>query len=445
MQFSQLGLSQPILRALEAEGYITPTPIQAQAIPHGLAGRDILGSARTGTGKTAAFALPILHRLSTATIDKSQRGPHSPRALILSPTRELAAQIGESFRTYGRDTHLSHAVIFGGVSQHHQERALRKGVDILVATPGRLIDLMEQRLADLSRVEVFVLDEADRMLDMGFIHPIRRIAAATRQGAHRQTMLFSATMPKEIVHLAHALLRDPVKIAVDPVSSAAPRIEQVLFMVPRQDKQSLLEHLLSDVAGAINRAIVFTRTKHGADKVGRKLLQVGIQAETIHGNKSQGQRKRALDRFSSGAARVLVATDVAARGLDVDDISHVVNFDLPVEPEAYVHRIGRTGRAGSSGIAISFCDAEERGTLRDIERLTGRKIAVQATPALSARPAWRQHVAAPVADRPHPHPKRVSEAARPAPHAGNPEHRPSRKRGAWNGRGRKATRGRPRF
>jgi ATP-dependent RNA helicase RhlE len=252
-------------------------------------------------------------------------------------------------------------------------------VDIIVATPGRLMDLMEQRIVDLSGIEIFVLDEADRMLDMGFIQPIRKIAA-TIKTASRQTLLFSATMPKEIVHLANSLLRDPVKIAVDPVSSAVPLIEQGLYMVPKNIKQSLLEHLLGDPTHKVTRALIFTRTKHGADKVGRKLWQVGIQAETIHGNKSQNQRKRALDRFTSGAARVLVATDVAARGLDVDDISHVINYDLPVEPEAYVHRIGRTGRAGAKGIALSFCDAEERGTLRDIERLTGKKIPVHTAP-----------------------------------------------------------------
>ncbi len=379
MLFSQLGLSQPILRAVEQEGYTTPTPIQAQTIPHAIAGRDVLGTARTGTGKTAAFALPILQRLSTAVIDKTKRGPRKARALILSPTRELAVQIEESFKTYGKGTHLSHVVIYGGVSQRHQERAVNAGVDIIVATPGRLMDLMEQRIVDLSGIEIFVLDEADRMLDMGFIQPIRRIAA-TIKTASRQTLLFSATMPKEIVSLANSLLRDPVKIAVDPLSSAAPLIEQRLYMVQKNIKQSLLEHLLADPEHKISRALVFTRTKHGADKVGVKLWRAGIQAEIIHGNKSQNQRKRALDRFTSGAARVLVATDVAARGLDVDDISHVFNFDLPVEAEAYVHRIGRTGRAGATGIAVSFCDGEERGTLRDIERLTGKKIPVVVAP-----------------------------------------------------------------
>jgi ATP-dependent RNA helicase RhlE len=442
MLFSQLGLSQPILRALEQEGYSAPTPIQAQTIPHAVAGRDVLGSARTGTGKTAAFALPILHRLSTAAIDKTHRGPRKARALILSPTRELACQIADSFTSYGRGTHLSHTVIYGGVSQRHQERAIRGGVDVIVATPGRLMDLMEQRIVDLSAIEIFVLDEADRMLDMGFIQPIRRIASAIKPGANRQTLLFSATMPKEIVHLANSLLRDPVKIAVDPVSSAVPKIQQALYMVPRQTKQALLEHLLADPAAKVTRALIFTRTKHGADKVGKKLWQVGIQAETIHGNKSQSQRKRALDRFSSGAARVLVATDVAARGLDVDDISHVFNFDLPVEPEAYVHRIGRTGRAGAEGVALSFCDSEERGSLRDIERLTGTKIAIRETPAVTARPAWREHAeatagSAPFADhasrpqRPHPQPSKQN-THRNAP--AKPGSRGPGPRRPWNGR-----------
>jgi len=397
MQFTDLRLSQPILRAIEQEGYSTPTPIQRQAIPPALDGRDVLGCAQTGTGKTAAFALPILQRLSAAAPDKSHRGPRRPRALVLSPTRELALQIADSFGAYGRELCLDVAAIFGGVSQIHQEKALRRGVDIIVATPGRLLDLMDQRLVDLSRIEVFVLDEADRMLDMGFIDPIRRIASVLPPAGQRQTLLFSATMPATIVKLAHSLLRDPVKVAVDPVSSAAPKIDQAVYMVDRKSKQDLLEHLIEEHAAA--KVIVFTRTKHGADKVGRRLMQAGISAETIHGNKSQNQRQRALGRFSVGKARVLVATDVAARGLDVDDITHVVNFDLPVEPEAYVHRIGRTGRAGAAGVAISFCDHDERPLLRDIERLTGRKIEVRLpvgevkrrrpveVPAVAAEPA----------------------------------------------------------
>ncbi len=373
LNFSALNLSAPLLRALTDEGYTIPTPIQAKAIPPALEGRDLLGCAQTGTGKTAAFALPILHRLGAAPIDKSRRGPATPRALILSPTRELAGQIGESFSAYGRHTVLANTVIFGGVSQFHQVRALKNGVDILVATPGRLMDLMEQRLVNLSAVSIFVLDEADRMLDMGFINPIRRIAAALpKPPAPRQTMLFSATMPREIVHLAESLLRDPVRVAVTPVASTAALIEQMVYMVPRERKQALLEHMLREPGVA--RALVFTRTKHGADKVSKRLRHAGVTVDAIHGNKAQNARTRALDGFRSGRSRVLVATDVAARGLDVDGVTHVFNFDLPDEPEAYVHRIGRTGRAGAAGIAISFCDHEQRVQLRDIERLTGKAI-----------------------------------------------------------------------
>jgi ATP-dependent RNA helicase RhlE len=376
MHFSNLGLSSPILRAVEQEGYSTPTPIQDQTIPHVLAGRDVLAVAQTGTGKTAAFALPILHRLSAAPADKSQRGPRPARVLVLSPTRELAVQIGESFATYGRETVLRHVTVYGGVSQFHQAKAIARGVDIIVATPGRLIDLMEQGIVNLGGIEVLVLDEADRMLDMGFIEPIRRIAAATPKA--RQTLLFSATMPKAVASLAHSLLRDPVKVTVAPVASTAQLIDQGVYMVNRHGKQQLLEHLLQ--GDGVSRALVFTRTKHGADKVGKRLGRAGVRAETIHGDKAQNHRQRALARFTSGAARVLVATDVAARGLDVEGISHVFNFDMPVEPEAYVHRIGRTGRAGATGIALSFCDREERDTLRDIERLTGKKIEVKPVP-----------------------------------------------------------------
>jgi ATP-dependent RNA helicase RhlE len=368
--FANLNLAQPILTALNDEGYTTPTPIQAQAIPPVLAGRDLLGCAQTGTGKTAAFALPILHRLTTAPVDKTRRGPVLPRVLVLSPTRELAAQIGESFATYGRHTGLSGTVIFGGVSQFHQVKALQRGVDILVATPGRLMDLMEQRLVNLSMINTLVLDEADRMLDMGFIQPIRTIAAALP--TNRQTLLFSATMPKPIMHLAESLLRDPVKVAVTPVASTATLIEQSVYMVPRVRKPALLAHLLVETKST--RAVVFTRTKHGADKVARQLNNAGIRADAIHGNKAQNQRQRTLNAFRAGQSQVLVATDVAARGLDVDGISHVFNYDLPNEPEAYVHRIGRTGRAGASGVAISFCDHDERDYLRDIERLTGKRI-----------------------------------------------------------------------
>lgn len=375
-KFSDLLISAPLQAALAEEGYTIPTPIQLQAIPHALEGKDILGCAQTGTGKTAAFALPILHRLMTAAKDPAARGGALPRALILSPTRELATQISDSFATYGRHTGLSHACIYGGVSQFHQVRALHRGVDVLVATPGRLMDLMEQRLVNLSKVEVFVLDEADRMLDMGFIRPIQRIASAIP--AKRQTMLFSATLPREIMHLAEALMKDPVRVSVARVTSAEPKIEQALYAVPRQRKQALLHHLLAE--GKIVRAVVFTKTKHGADRVARKLHLAGVRAEAIHGNKAQNQRTRALDSFKAGRSRVLVATDVAARGLDVDGITHVFNFDLPMEPENYVHRIGRTGRAGASGFAVTFCDHEERDLLRAVEKFTGRRIPLLEVP-----------------------------------------------------------------
>ncbi|HLO39587.1 MAG TPA: DEAD/DEAH box helicase, partial [Phycisphaerales bacterium] len=368
--FASLELAAPIQRALESEGYKFPTPIQAKAIPSAMDGRDVLGCAQTGTGKTAAFALPILHRLAMQPVDKSQRGRVLPRVLVLSPTRELASQIGDSFATYGKHTGLTHTVIFGGVSQFHQVRSLERGVDILVATPGRLIDLMEQGYVDLSKIQVFVLDEADRMLDMGFIQPIRRIAGKTPK--QRQTLLFSATMPREIVHLADSLLREPVKVSVSPVSSAAPLIEQSVYFIERGRKQALLEHII--LSQKVARGLIFTRTKRGADVVTRRLGQAGIAAVAIHGNKAQNQRKRALDAFKAGRMKILVATDVAARGIDIDDVSHVFNYDIPNEPEAYVHRIGRTGRAGAKGLAIAMCDDEERPMLRDIERITGKKI-----------------------------------------------------------------------
>jgi ATP-dependent RNA helicase RhlE len=368
--FASLNLAAPLLEALSQEGYINPTPIQAKTIPATLAGRDVLGCAQTGTGKTAAFALPILHKLLTEPRDKSHRGRPLSRTLILSPTRELATQIAESFKTYGRHTGVSGTTIYGGVGQGPQVRDLQRGVDVIVATPGRLLDLMEQGHVDLSGITTFVLDEADRMLDMGFITPIRTIAAKIPQG--RQTLLFSATMPREIQHLAESLMRDPVRVAVTPVASAAPKIEQRLYMVPRQQKLGLLLHLMETEKAT--RAVVFSKTKHGSDKLCKRLVQMGIPATAIHGNKAQNQRDRALDAFKMGRVRVLVATDVAARGLDVDHISHVFNFDLPMEPEAYVHRIGRTGRAGASGVAISFCDHEERDLLRQIERLSKKPI-----------------------------------------------------------------------
>ncbi len=396
-QFTTLGLSSVVLRALADEGYETPTPIQAQTIAPALQGRDILGCAQTGTGKTAAFALPIIHRLlEQKAATPPQRGPVLPRALVLSPTRELATQIAESFATYGRHAGLRGAVIYGGVSQMRQEKALARGVDIIVATPGRLIDLMEQGIMDFSRITTLVLDEADRMLDMGFIQPIRRISAAVP--APRQTMLFSATMPKEILGLANSLLKDPVRVTVTPVSSAVPLIEQSVYMVPRVSKAVLLEHLLRE--REVGRAVVFTRTKHGAEKLSKHLNKTGVASDAIHGNKSQNQRERALDGFRRGKSRVLVATDVAARGLDVDGITHVFNFDLPNEPEAYVHRIGRTGRAGASGVAISFCDHEERDFLRAIERLTGKKIDTTPTPNNLPKP---ERMVATIDSPAHPH------------------------------------------
>jgi len=421
-QFSSLGLSGPILAALADEGYATPTPIQSQAIPPILEGRDLLGCAQTGTGKTAAFALPILHRLDAEPIDKSRRGPALPRVLVLSPTRELATQIGDSFASYGAHTGLVHAVIYGGVSQFHQEKALRRGVDILVATPGRLMDLMNQGLMNFSRVHTLVLDEADRMLDMGFIDPIRRISAALP--SPRQTLLFSATMPPEIAKLAHSLLRNPVKISVTPVASAAPLIEQSVYMVMRKSKQALLEHMLADTA--LERALVFTRTKHGADRVSKQLLRAGVSAQAIHGNKSQNQRERALASFRNGRARVLVATDVAARGLDVDGITHVFNFDLPNEPEAYVHRIGRTGRAGATGKAISFCDAEERGFLRAIERLTGQRLPAGANlPDLAQITRAHEQAAAPSDEHEADRFQRRNTSPRPQRPTGRPHAHPS--------------------
>ncbi len=369
--FTDLNLCEPVLRALTEEGYTTPTPIQEKAIPHILEGRDVLGCAQTGTGKTAAFALPIIHRL-LADPKPAVRGPGRARVLVLSPTRELATQIADSFKTYGRHSGLTGAVIYGGVSQRPQEMHLARGVDILVATPGRLLDLTEQGCVNYSNISTFVLDEADRMLDMGFITPIRNIAA--RLAKVRQTLLFSATMPREIVHLAESLLKDPVRVSVAPVSSAAPLIEQSVYMVNQPMKQALLAALVLEPK--VERAVVFTKTKHGADKLCKKLMQSGIGAVAIHGNKNQNQRQRSLDGFKSGRHKVLVATDVAARGLDVDAITHVFNYDLPLEPESYVHRIGRTGRAGATGVAIAFCDPGERGLLRAIERMTGKKLPV---------------------------------------------------------------------
>ncbi|MBF0170197.1 MAG: DEAD/DEAH box helicase [Nitrospinae bacterium] len=360
--FDDLGLIEPLRRAVAAEGYTTPTPIQANSIPSLLLGRDLLGLAQTGTGKTAAFALPTLQRLQQ---NPHPRVPRSPRALILTPTRELAVQVNESFATYGKQMQFRRAVIFGGVPQGPQATMLGRGVDIVVATPGRLLDLMGQRLITLDRVEIFVLDEADRMLDMGFIHDVKKIAAVLPR--RRQSLFFSATMPPIVADLANGLLTDPHRVEVNPTSSTVERIEQRVLFVEKEDKDALLEELLAD--GTIERALIFTRTKHRANRVVERLMKSKINADAIHGNKSQGARQRALNNFAAGKSRVLVATDIAARGIDIDGITHVINFELPNEPESYVHRIGRTARAGADGIAISFCDREERFLLKAIERV----------------------------------------------------------------------------
>ena len=375
--FDSLGLTAPILKALVAEGYTTPTPIQAQAIPHVMQGRDLQGIAQTGTGKTAAFALPILHRLLSNPRPAPKRGA---RVLVLSPTRELASQIADSFRAYGRQTPLRTALMFGGVPKPRQAKAVANGVDVLVATPGRLMDHMQDGAVTLSGVEILVLDEADHMLDLGFIVPIRRIVSTIP--ANRQTLFFSATMPKEISQLAGAMLRDPVHVAVTPVATTAERVEQKVIFVEATRKRALLAQILRDAR--MGRTLVFTRTKHGADKVTQHLEAAGLSAAAIHGNKSQGQRERALAAFKEGKVRVLVATDIAARGIDVDGVTHVVNFDLPNVPEAYVHRIGRTARAGHAGVAISFCDASERPHLRGIEKLIRARLSVEEPQALAA-------------------------------------------------------------
>ncbi|MEO7036780.1 MAG: DEAD/DEAH box helicase [Polyangiaceae bacterium] len=387
LAFSDLGLSPSVLAALTAEGYVNPTPIQQKAIPEVLKGRDLLGCAQTGTGKTCAFAVPMIELL---TASAKQRDARRPRALVLSPTRELSAQIAESFANYGRGSNLKYAVIFGGVGQGPQIAALSRGLDVLVATPGRLIDLMNQGAAFLDKVEILVLDEADRMLDMGFLPDVKRILQKLPK--QRQTLFFSATMPSDIERLSREILVNPVRVDVAPVSSTAERIDQSVYMVETSEKRRVLERVLRDPA--VERAIVFTRTKHGANRLVKELERGEITSEAIHGNKSQGARQRALDNFKSGRLRVLIATDIAARGIDVDGISHVVNYDLPNIPESYVHRIGRTARAGKEGIAISLCSREERGWLRDIERLTRTPIrkleAPEATPeenrARAARP-----------------------------------------------------------
>lgn len=373
MSFEQLGLIAPLLKALQKEGYTVPTPIQEQAIPPALQGKDILGLAQTGTGKTAAFALPILQLLNK----EQSKGYKHTRALILTPTRELAVQISESFEVYGRFTNVTQEVIFGGVSQHAQTIALRNGVDVLIATPGRLLDLMNQGYVHLDYLEFFVLDEADRMLDMGFIHDVRKVIKALPK--EKQTMLFSATMPPQIAQLVASLQRSPVRVEVAPTSTTAERIEQFVYFTPKKNKQSLLVHLLKEQN--IKRTLVFTRTKHGADRIAKDLKKASIRADAIHGNKSQTARQNALTNFKTGKLKVLVATDIAARGIDVDSLEHVINFDLPDVAETYVHRIGRTGRAGANGIAISFCDGkDEMGNLKSINKLIGLKIPAVAHP-----------------------------------------------------------------
>ena len=362
--FSELGMADPIQRALNARNHVIPTPIQARAIPELLAGRDLLGIAQTGTGKTAAFALPILHQLSKR---HGNGRPRSPRALVLAPTRELAIQISEEFRAYGRHLHLRQTVIVGGVSQKPQVNALLRGVDIVVATPGRLLDLMGQRRLGIEAVEFFVLDEADRMLDMGFVHDVRKIVSATPKT--RQSMLWSATMPAEVALLSSEILTNPVRVEVSRQATPVGRIKQSIYHVHANDKVALLASILDDPA--LSRVIVFTRTKHRANRVAQQLDKCGVAAEAIHGNKSQTARQRALESFRDGHVRVLVATDIVARGIDVTGVSHIINFDLPNIAEAYVHRIGRTARAGAAGVALSFCDASEIPHLRGIEQLTG--------------------------------------------------------------------------
>jgi ATP-dependent RNA helicase RhlE len=375
MKFESLKLISPILQAVRSEGYETATPIQVQAIPQVLARKDLLACAQTGTGKTAAFALPILQLLAE-TSHGDHGGARDIRVLVLTPTRELASQIADSFSAYGRGLPLRSAVIFGGVAQRAQERELRKGIDILVATPGRLLDLMEQRLVHFRGLQILVLDEADRMLDMGFIHDVRRIVSATPRV--RQTLFFSATMPPEIRKLSEQILSHPVRIEVTPVASTVEKIDQAIYHVEKAKKTSLLIHLLQ--ATEVTRALVFTRTKREANRVSEALNHAGIRADAIHGNKSQGARERALDGIKRGDTRVLVATDIAARGIDIDNVTHVFNHDIPNIPESYVHRIGRTARAGTAGSAVSFCSGEEKGFLSDIERLIRKKLPVRPTP-----------------------------------------------------------------
>jgi ATP-dependent RNA helicase RhlE len=375
MQFQDLKLMDALLRAVHAEGYTNPTPIQIQAIPYVLDKRDIIGCAQTGTGKTAAFALPIIQRLAES--DKNTKNKRV-RALVLSPTRELATQIGENFASYARHTNIKHVTIYGGVSQNPQAKAIRRGVDVVIATPGRLLDLIRQNIVRLNSLEILVLDEADQMLDMGFITDVRKIIENIPQ-AH-QTLMFSATMPPAILSLADAILNNPAEVSVAPQATTVEKIEQSVFYVEKQDKRALLEHLLQQDQ-SIQRVLVFTRTKHGANKLAQQLAQSKIRVEAIHGDKSQAAREKSLSMFKAGKVRVLIATDIASRGIDVDNVTHVINYDLPNIPESYVHRIGRTARAGAEGIAYSFCDVQERRFLRDIEKLIRLSV-----PAVSDHP-----------------------------------------------------------
>ncbi|MBU5299500.1 DEAD/DEAH box helicase [Clostridium sporogenes] len=370
MLFENLEIIKPIQKALKEEGYKKTTPIQEKSIPYILDGKDLVGCAQTGTGKTAAFAVPILQNLSKD--KKVNKNPRTIRALVLAPTRELAIQIGESFECYGKYINLKSAVIFGGVSQNPQTKALREGVDILIATPGRMLDLFNQKYIDLRNIECFVLDEADRMLDMGMIHDVKKIISKLPRG--RQNLLFSATMPSEITKLVDSIVKDPIRVEVTPVSSTVDTITQEVYHVRKKQKRALLKHLLKDES--IESALVFSTTKRGANMIAKDLVEAGIEAEAIHGNKSQNARQRALSNFKEGKIRVLVATDIAARGIDVNELSHVFNYNLPDVPETYVHRIGRTGRAGAKGVAISFCDIEETKSLKAIEKLIHKEIPV---------------------------------------------------------------------
>lgn len=377
MQFTQLNLIKPLLKAVAEAGYNTPTEIQSKAIPLILQGRDLLGCAQTGTGKTAAFALPILQQLNLNSTKNSLR------CLILSPTRELALQIDENFKLYSKYTRLKSHAIFGGVPQGSQVAALRRGVDVLIATPGRLLDLMQQGIVRLSEIEVLVLDEADHMLDIGFVHDIKKVL--TKVPAKRQTLFFSATMPKEIRKFAATILTNPAEVAVTPVSSTAETVQQSVYFVEKPDKANLLIHILKD--STIERSLVFTRTKYGADKLVKQLSRKGINAAAIHGDKSQNSRQRALADFKNSKIRVLVATDIAARGIDIDELPFVINYELPNVPETYIHRIGRTGRAGKDGVAVSFCDSDQKGELNDIQKLIGFRMKVNSDDGLKIQKA----------------------------------------------------------